>query len=39
MTDEKPDSAKTDPLIYTTGATQYQRLGEVIGRAFHMGKD
>ena len=39
MTDEKPDSAKIDPLIYTTGVMEYQRLGEVIGRAFHMGKD
>jgi hypothetical protein len=39
LTDEKPDSLKIDPLIYTTGVTQYQRLGEVIGKAFHMGKD
>jgi flavin reductase (DIM6/NTAB) family NADH-FMN oxidoreductase RutF len=39
LTGEKPDPRKIDPLIYTTGVTQYQRLGEVIGRAFHLGKD
>jgi flavin reductase (DIM6/NTAB) family NADH-FMN oxidoreductase RutF len=35
---EKADPAKIDPLIYTTGAQQYQRLGEVVGRAWHAGK-
>jgi len=39
LTNEKPDPAKIDPLIYTTGVMEYQRLGEVIGKAFHMGKD
>ncbi len=39
LTGEKPDPEKIDPLIYTTGVTQYQRLGEVIGKAFHLGKD
>jgi hypothetical protein len=39
MTDGKPDPAKIDPLIFTVGVTQYQRLGDVIGKAFHMGKD
>lgn len=39
LTDGKPDPDKIDPLIYTTAVTQYQRLGEVIGRAFHLGKD
>jgi hypothetical protein len=38
ITGEKPDPGKIDPLIYTTGVTQYQRLGDIIGRAFHMGK-
>ena len=38
ITDGKPDPGKIDPLIYTTGVTQYQRLGDIIGRAFHMGK-
>jgi flavin reductase (DIM6/NTAB) family NADH-FMN oxidoreductase RutF len=38
LTDKKADPAKIDPLIYTTGAQQYQRLGEVVGRAWHAGK-
>ena len=38
LTDEKADSSKIDPLIYTTGAQQYQRLGEVVGRAWKVGK-
>ena len=38
MTAEKVDPAKIDPLIYTTGARQYQRLGEIVGKAWHMGK-
>ena len=39
VTDEKPDPDKIDPLIYTPGVMQYQRLGEIVGKAFHMGKD
>ena len=35
---EKADPAKIDPIIYTTGVTQYRRLGEVIGQAWKMGK-
>ena len=38
LTDEKADPVKIDPLIYTTGAQQYQRLGEVVGKAWHAGK-
>ena len=38
MTDEKADPVKIDPLIYTTGVMQYQRLGEVVGRAWKVGK-
>lgn len=38
MTDEKPDPAKIDALIYTTGARQYQRLGDIVGRAWDIGK-
>ena len=38
MTDEKADPAKIDPLIYTTGIRQYQRLGEIVGRAWSIGK-
>jgi hypothetical protein len=35
----KPDPEKIDPLIYTPGVMQYQRLGEIVGKAFRMGKD
>ena len=34
----KADPAKIDPLIYTTAVRQYQKLGEVVGRAWHIGK-
>ena len=39
LTGEKPDPQKIDPLVYTTGVMQYQRLGEVVGKAFSLGKD
>ena len=39
VTGEKPDPAKIDPLIYTPEVMQYQRLGEIVGKAFHMGKE
>jgi flavin reductase (DIM6/NTAB) family NADH-FMN oxidoreductase RutF len=39
VTDEKPDPEKIDPLIYTPGVMKYHRLGEVVGKAFNMGKD
>jgi flavin reductase (DIM6/NTAB) family NADH-FMN oxidoreductase RutF len=35
---EKADPNRIDPLIYTTGVKQYQRLGEVVGRAWQAGK-
>jgi flavin reductase (DIM6/NTAB) family NADH-FMN oxidoreductase RutF len=38
LTDEKADPTKIDPLIYTTITMQYQRLGEVVGRAWKVGK-
>jgi len=38
LTEGKADPAKIDPLIYTTVAGQYQRLGAVIGKAWKMGK-
>ena len=38
MTADKADPAKIDPLIYTTIARQYQRLGDVVGRAWDIGK-
>jgi flavin reductase (DIM6/NTAB) family NADH-FMN oxidoreductase RutF len=39
VTDEKPDYKKIDPLVYTPGVMKYQRLGEVVGKAFNMGKE
>ncbi len=38
LSDGKPDPAKIDPLIYSTGTQQYHRLGEAVGKAFSMGK-
>jgi flavin reductase (DIM6/NTAB) family NADH-FMN oxidoreductase RutF len=39
LTGQKPDPEKIDPLIYTPVVMKYQRLGEVVGNAFNMGKD
>jgi len=39
VADEKPDPEKIDPLIYTPGVMQYHGLGEIVGKAFRMGKD
>ena len=38
MTEGKPDVEKIDPLVYNIVDTQYQRLGEVVAKAFHVGK-
>jgi flavin reductase (DIM6/NTAB) family NADH-FMN oxidoreductase RutF len=38
LTDGQADPAKIDPLIYSTAARQYQRLGAVVGRAWEVGK-
>jgi flavin reductase (DIM6/NTAB) family NADH-FMN oxidoreductase RutF len=39
LTDGKPDVSKIKPFIYTMSpATQYQALGEVIAKAFSIGK-
>lgn len=38
LTDEKADPAKIDPLIYTTAVSQYRRLGEIVGKAWEVGK-
>jgi flavin reductase (DIM6/NTAB) family NADH-FMN oxidoreductase RutF len=38
LTGEKADPTKIDPLVYTTGVMQYQRLGEVVGQAWKVGK-
>jgi flavin reductase (DIM6/NTAB) family NADH-FMN oxidoreductase RutF len=39
LTDGKADPEKVDPLVYTPGARKYQRLGDVIGKAYQVGKD
>jgi len=39
LTDGKADPEKIDPLVYSPGAQNYHRLGEVIARAFHVGKE
>jgi hypothetical protein len=37
MTGGVPDTNKIDPLVYT--GTNYCHVGEVIGKAFSIGKD
>ena len=39
LSDGRPDTAKIDPLIYSTGTQQYHRLGEAVGKAFSIGKN
>jgi flavin reductase (DIM6/NTAB) family NADH-FMN oxidoreductase RutF len=39
LTDGKADSEKIDPLVYVAGTVQYCRLGEVVGKAWHIGKN
>jgi flavin reductase (DIM6/NTAB) family NADH-FMN oxidoreductase RutF len=39
LTNGNADAEKINPLVYSTGKAQYQRLGDVIGRAFHIGKE
>ena len=34
----KPDASKIDPLIFSPGTGNYQRLGEIVGQAFSIGK-
>jgi flavin reductase (DIM6/NTAB) family NADH-FMN oxidoreductase RutF len=31
--------AKINPLVYTTVSQEYQRLGDVVGKAFHEGRE
>ena len=38
MVDGQPDAAKIDPIVYLTGNQQYCHLGEMVGRAFSIGK-
>ena len=39
LTDGKADPEKIDPLVYTPGVRKYQRLGDVIAKAYDVGKD
>ncbi len=40
LSDEQPDVDKVRPISYITSpATRYQALGEVLGRAFHIGRE
>ena len=33
------DPEKIDPLLFIPGTRQYHRLGEVIAKAFHVGRE
>ena len=39
LTNGRPDVEKINPLIYTTAQSQYQTLGEVVGKAFSIGNE
>ena len=39
MADGEVDPVKIDPLAYIPGTMEYQRMGEIIGKAFHIGKE
>lgn len=39
LTDGKADADKIDPLIYVTALQQYRRLGDVVAKAFDVGKE
>jgi flavin reductase (DIM6/NTAB) family NADH-FMN oxidoreductase RutF len=39
LTDGKPDPEKIDPLIFLPSVQQYGRLGELIAKAFQVGKE
>jgi hypothetical protein len=39
LTGGRADVAKINPIVYTTGQSQYQTLGEVIGKAFSAGNE
>lgn len=36
--DGKPDILKADPMVYSTKARQYYRVGELIGKAYSIGR-
>ncbi len=39
LTDGRADVTKINPIAYTTGQSQYQALGKVLGKAFSIGND
>jgi hypothetical protein len=39
LTDGRADPEKINPLVYAPDVRKYQRLGEYVGRAFHIGKE
>ncbi len=39
LTHGKADPEKIDPLVFIPGTRRYHRLGEVIARAFHVGRE
>lgn len=39
LTDGKPDMTKVKPFIFTVGASQYHAFGEVIAKAFSIGRE
>lgn len=39
LTDGKPDTAKIRPFLFTTGTSQYHAFGEVIAKAFSVGRE
>jgi len=39
LTDGKPDVLKINPLIFTTTPRQYHAFGEVVGKAFSVGRE
>ena len=39
LKDGKPDPEKIDPLIFLPGVQRYGKLGELIAKAFQVGKE
>lgn len=39
LTDGKPDISKVRPFAYSTAPVQYQAMGEVVGKAFSIGRE
>ena len=39
LTNGRADVTKINPLVYTTGQSQYQALGEVVAKAFSVGNE